>query len=110
MAAPGIEAFIAVNRFGLGARPGELGEAANDPRGWLKAQLAGPPSMPAALEGLPDSETVGRELAKRKAGAPAGRQAPVFGLERSADPPAPARHSSRRRSSRTSPRRAASST
>jgi uncharacterized protein (DUF1800 family) len=35
---------IAVLRFGLGARPGELGAAASDPRGWLKAQLrAGAP-------------------------------------------------------------------
>lgn len=33
-------AFIAVNRFGLGARPGELGEAAGDPRAWVERQLA----------------------------------------------------------------------
>jgi uncharacterized protein (DUF1800 family) len=33
------DAFIAVNRFGLGARPGELAAAASDPRGWLERQL-----------------------------------------------------------------------
>ena len=33
------DAVIAVNRFGLGARPGELSRVAGDPRGWLKAQL-----------------------------------------------------------------------
>jgi uncharacterized protein (DUF1800 family) len=33
------EAFIAVNRFGLGPKPGELGEAAGDPRGWVERQL-----------------------------------------------------------------------
>jgi len=34
-------AAIAVTRFGLGARPGELTEAAQDPRGWLAAQIVG---------------------------------------------------------------------
>ena len=34
-----LDGAIAVTRFGLGARPGELAEAANDPRGWLKAQI-----------------------------------------------------------------------
>jgi uncharacterized protein (DUF1800 family) len=86
MTPPGIEAFIAVNRFGLGARPGELGEAASDPRGWLMSQLAGSAPLPAALAGLPTSEAVGRELRKPKRSAPAGRQPPAFGLERSADP------------------------
>lgn len=36
------EAFIAVNRFGFGPRPGELAEAARDPRGWVERQLRGP--------------------------------------------------------------------
>ena len=34
-----IDAAIAVTRFGLGARPGEIAEAARDPRGYLKAQI-----------------------------------------------------------------------
>jgi uncharacterized protein (DUF1800 family) len=34
-----LEAAIAATRFGLGARPGEIDEAARDPRGWLKAQV-----------------------------------------------------------------------
>ena len=33
---------IAVLRFGLGARPGEISEASSDPRAWLLAQLSGP--------------------------------------------------------------------
>ncbi len=33
------EAAVAVTRFGLGARPGELSDAAADPRGWLTAQI-----------------------------------------------------------------------
>jgi uncharacterized protein (DUF1800 family) len=36
------EAAIAVNRFGLGARPGEARSLGADPRGWLEAQLAAP--------------------------------------------------------------------
>jgi uncharacterized protein (DUF1800 family) len=32
---------IAANRFGLGARPGELASIGGDPRGWLAAQLKG---------------------------------------------------------------------
>jgi uncharacterized protein (DUF1800 family) len=32
---------IAVLRFGLGARPGDLAAAAGDPRGWLSAQIKG---------------------------------------------------------------------
>jgi uncharacterized protein (DUF1800 family) len=35
---------IAVLRFGLGARPNDLKEAAGDPRGWLRAQTRGPVS------------------------------------------------------------------
>ncbi len=34
-----IHGAIAANRFGLGARPGEISDAASDPRGWLKAQI-----------------------------------------------------------------------
>ena len=32
--------LLAVKRFGLGGRPGEVQEAATDPRGWLAAQIA----------------------------------------------------------------------
>jgi uncharacterized protein (DUF1800 family) len=35
---------IAVLRFGLGARPDDLKQAAGDPRGWLRAQTRGPVS------------------------------------------------------------------
>src|SRR5205085_1561044 len=34
-----LDAAIAVTRFGLGARPGEIAQAARDPRGFLKAQI-----------------------------------------------------------------------
>lgn len=34
-----LHAFIAANRFGFGARPGELGTIGRDPMGWALAQL-----------------------------------------------------------------------
>jgi uncharacterized protein (DUF1800 family) len=40
-----VAAAIAVNRFGLGARPGELSRAAGDPQGWLLKQLKGSPPV-----------------------------------------------------------------
>jgi uncharacterized protein (DUF1800 family) len=48
---------IATNRFGLGARPGDIASVGSDPRGWLKAQLRGAPPV---LHGsaLPSSTTV----------------------------------------------------
>lgn len=41
MASPSsvLQAAIAVTRFGLGARPGELDDAAHDPKGWLRGQI-----------------------------------------------------------------------
>ena len=36
---PRLDAAIAVTRFGLGARPGELAAAQGDPQGWLRAQI-----------------------------------------------------------------------
>lgn len=34
-----LDAAIAATRFGLGAKAGEIDEAARDPRGWLRAQI-----------------------------------------------------------------------
>jgi uncharacterized protein (DUF1800 family) len=53
------EAVIAVNRFGLGAAPGELAAATRDPRGWLAAQASQPaPEYPAFAGLAPSSEAV----------------------------------------------------
>jgi len=67
---------IAANRFGLGARPGELATIGGEPREWLRAQLGAPP---AALAGaqlrssrdiLAQALELRRELqAARKSGA-----------------------------------------
>jgi uncharacterized protein (DUF1800 family) len=53
-----IAAAIAANRFGLGARPGDLVQIGAQPREWLLEQLAGPAGTPSALGGLPLSSKV----------------------------------------------------
>ena len=52
------EAAIAANRFGLGARPGQLELISGDPRGWLNEQIAGPTKWPEEFRSLPDSASV----------------------------------------------------
>ena len=56
-----IEAAIAANRFGLGARPGELAQAASDPRGWLKQQVRGTRPARGVIETLPSAEDAFQE-------------------------------------------------
>ncbi len=61
-------AFVAANRFGLGARPGDLPRIAADPSGWLLGQLV-PQGLPHALRDLPSSESLVAEFQQaRKAG------------------------------------------
>ncbi len=57
-----IESAIAANRFGLGARPGELKKLESDPKGALLSQLQGPPSLPADMAGLPRSDEILTEV------------------------------------------------
>ncbi|MET0535757.1 MAG: DUF1800 domain-containing protein [Steroidobacter sp.] len=47
--------IIAANRFGLGARPGEIADIDTDPQGWLIAQIVGARSASSELNGLPTS-------------------------------------------------------
>jgi len=49
------EAFIAANRFGLGARPGELDRIARDPHGWAGQQIRRRHAVPAELSDLPSA-------------------------------------------------------
>ena len=60
-----IPASIACSRFGLGPRPGELAEAATDPRGWLKGQVRDA-GIPAAFDGLPAAEPLLAELLTKR--------------------------------------------
>jgi uncharacterized protein (DUF1800 family) len=59
-------AAIAANRFGLGARPGELATVGGDPRGWLRAQLAGVAPALAGTELRSSSETLAQALTARR--------------------------------------------
>jgi uncharacterized protein (DUF1800 family) len=76
-----IDTVIAANRFGLGARPGDLSGIDVDPRGWLLDQLNSPPQPSAAIRRLPDSadiivevsEVRRRQRDNRKAAADGGR-------------------------------------
>jgi uncharacterized protein (DUF1800 family) len=50
-----IDKVIAANRFGLGARPGELAAIGSDPRGWLAEQVEGTRPVPERIRVLPTS-------------------------------------------------------
>jgi uncharacterized protein (DUF1800 family) len=52
-----VQTEIAVLRFGLGAKPGELSAAGADPKGWLRQQIFGAVPLVSA-EPLPRSDTI----------------------------------------------------
>jgi uncharacterized protein (DUF1800 family) len=53
-----LDAVVAANRFGLGARPGELDRARSDARAWLQQQVAGTRALPDEIRGLPSSAEI----------------------------------------------------
>jgi len=71
-----IAAVIAANRFGLGARPGELALIGGDAREWLRSQLRAPPPALTAADLRPSAQILAQALdlrheiqAQRKAAA-----------------------------------------
>ena len=60
-----IQAEIAVLRFGLGARPGDLAAAASDPRAWLTAQIGGPAQLAGTTPLAPCDQIFTEVLAAR---------------------------------------------
>ena len=91
MNASGNDVTAAVNRFGLGAKPGELADI-RDPRGWLNAQVAHGSDAGNAFAGLPGSLDYLREEAQLqmtrrefKQGGP-GRRAFLMGDMQAASP------------------------
>lgn len=60
-----IEAAIAANRFGLGARPGEIARIAADPKSWLLRQLQSAAIVPEVMQGLKATPTYTREFEDR---------------------------------------------
>src|SRR5215469_4819982 len=61
-----IASVIAANRFGLGARPGELALIGGDTREWLRAQLRAPPPVLAAADLRPASQILAQALELRR--------------------------------------------
>ena len=60
-----VEAAIAANRFGYGARPFDLELIGEDARGWLAAQLLTDP-LPEPLTTLPDSREILTDMLKAR--------------------------------------------
>jgi uncharacterized protein (DUF1800 family) len=50
-----LQAVLAANRFGLGARPGEITDIGGEPREWLMRQVERDVAMPQAIKALPSS-------------------------------------------------------
>ncbi|HVN46360.1 MAG TPA: DUF1800 domain-containing protein [Steroidobacteraceae bacterium] len=61
-----IAAAIAANRFGLGARPGELALIGADGREWLRAQLRAPPPALDAVELRSSAQILAQALELRR--------------------------------------------
>ena len=59
-----LDAVTAANRFGLGARPGELERARDDARGWLQKQLTGSRAAPEEIRRLPSSAEIFKTYAE----------------------------------------------
>lgn len=69
-----LQGAIAATRFGMGARPGEIAEAAGDPRGWLKAQIRADAALVAGagLMSVADVFKARRESVAMAGGPPLG--------------------------------------
>jgi uncharacterized protein (DUF1800 family) len=61
-----LQTEIAVLRFGLGARPGELTAAAGDPRSWLRAQTQGAVELAGMTPLAPSDQIFAEVLAARE--------------------------------------------
>lgn len=70
-----IASFIAQNRFGLGAAPGDAARVAANPRGWLGAQIKRRPPLPRALTRFRDSDSILTEIHRAKHAGPEALQA-----------------------------------
>jgi uncharacterized protein (DUF1800 family) len=69
---PKTAAAIAANRFGLGARPGELAKVDADPRDWLLRQIKGKPPVLVGDGLKPSAETLAKAIELRRQRKDAG--------------------------------------
>ena len=90
-------ALVALHRFGLGARGGASGDfvnAASDPRGFVKAELARPNGGLLEVPGLQSTSALGKavfdyQFEIQQARDAAAKAAPAAGTEAPASPPLP---------------------
>ncbi|MES2097779.1 MAG: DUF1800 domain-containing protein [Pseudomonadota bacterium] len=82
------DASIALNRFGLGARPDE--SLPDNPKAWLKSQLEAFDPKPASIAAVPPRAKVAGELADYFEQQKQLRQAGVVRPQKAAMPPMPA--------------------
>jgi uncharacterized protein (DUF1800 family) len=66
MSVPSASAIIAANRFGFAPAPGELKSIANDPRGWVTAQLDRSATIPADLPSAQETVALMLQAMKEK--------------------------------------------
>jgi len=59
---PALESFTARNRFGLGARPADVGRVSPDPRAWLTRQIEQPDSFQLNDPSLPGRPQIAQAL------------------------------------------------
>ncbi|MCP5432564.1 MAG: DUF1800 domain-containing protein [Alphaproteobacteria bacterium] len=57
-----LDAIVALNRFGMGARPGDLSEVARDPRKWLRAQIESRAALAPAMAALKSSDEIAHDI------------------------------------------------
>ena len=74
-----LDAVVAANRFGLGARPGEIASAGSDARSWLQKQIAGSRTLPDEIRGLPSSAEIFKTYAELREDRNQQRRAPSDG-------------------------------
>jgi uncharacterized protein (DUF1800 family) len=82
-----LDAAIAANRFGLGARPGDARSIGDDARGWLQTQLAAPRGGSPA--GQPESARVLAEVRELRVARQVAAQVRANLRQPSGEPPAP---------------------
>ncbi len=75
--------LVALNRFGLGARPGDTGLVGRDPRGFVRQQLAHPdaallsaPGLASAAANLRANRQTEMQRERQRASTPAGARPP----------------------------------
>jgi uncharacterized protein (DUF1800 family) len=78
-----LAAAIAANRFGLGARPGEMAVIEKDPRDWLKRQIEGTPPVLKGQGLKPSAEVLKKAIAVRREFVEIRRDAKKSGDEKS---------------------------